>query len=67
MIVDGKDRILRLGPVMELTGLSRSTLYRKCQDGSFPKQIAISSRCVGWRESAVDAWLRDPMAYCEPK
>jgi prophage regulatory protein len=60
---DQPDRILRLNAVRERTGLSRSTLYRKIADGSFPKQIAISTRCTGWRESAVERWLRNPMFY----
>ncbi len=57
------DRILRLPAVLDRTGLSRSTLYRKIQTGSFPKQIALSARCAGWRESAVEAWMRNPMFY----
>lgn len=57
------DRILRLPAVLEATGLSRSTLYRKINSGTFPKQIAISARCAGWRESAVNAWLRNPIHY----
>lgn len=60
------DRILRLPTVLDRTGLSRSTLYRKIKDGSFPKQIAISTRCAGWRESAVTAWLQDPRHYICP-
>lgn len=57
------DRFLRLGTVLARTGLSRSTLYRKIQNGSFPRQVAISVRCTGWRESAVDEWMKNPVAY----
>lgn len=57
------DRILRLRAVLDRTGLSRSTLYRKIQEGTFPKQIRIGIRCAGWRESAVAEWLRNPMFY----
>jgi prophage regulatory protein len=57
------DRILRLKTVLERTGLSRSTMYRKMQNGTFPKNIRISVRCTGWRESAVDDWMRDPIFY----
>lgn len=57
------DRILRLPAVLERTGLSRSTLYRKVRAGTFPKQVAISVRCAGWRESSVSEWLRNPMFY----
>jgi len=57
------DRILRLDTVLDRTGLSRSTLYRKIQTGSFPRQVKIAARCAGWRESAVNVWLRNPMFY----
>lgn len=60
---DTPDRILRLGTVLDRTGLSRSTLYRKMQAGTFPKNVQISTRCAGWRESAVEAWMRNPMFY----
>ena len=30
------ERILRMRTVLERTGLSRSTLYRKMRDGTFP-------------------------------
>lgn len=63
MTADKPDRILRLPAVLERTGLSRSTLYRKIQQGTFPKQIALSTRCAGWRESAVSEWMRNPIFY----
>jgi prophage regulatory protein len=62
---DAPDRILRLDTVLDRTGLSRSTLYRKMQVGAFPKQVKIAARCAGWRESAVAEWLRNPMFYEE--
>ena len=57
------DRILRLNAVLDRTGLSRSTLYRKIEAGTFPAQVRIATRCTGWRESAVSEWLRNPMSY----
>jgi prophage regulatory protein len=60
---DTPDRILRLNAVLDRTGLSRSTLYRKMQAGTFPRNVRISTRCAGWRESAVEAWMRNPMFY----
>ncbi|MBW4331110.1 AlpA family phage regulatory protein [Stakelama sp. CBK3Z-3] len=57
------ERILRLNAVLNRTGLSRSTLYRKMHDGTFPQNIQISVRCAGWRESAIENWLRNPMFY----
>ncbi len=58
------DRILRLNTVLDRTGLSRATFYRKIQDGTFPRQMRIATRCAGWRESAVNDWMRNPMCYC---
>ncbi len=63
MTPDTSDRILRIKTVLQLTGLSRSTLYRKIERGEFPKQIKLSERCAGWRQSAVSAWMRNPMFY----
>lgn len=63
MTADTADRILRIKTVLERTGLSRSTMYRKMQNGSFPKNVRISTRCAGWRESAVNAWMRNPIFY----
>jgi prophage regulatory protein len=63
MTTDSNDRILRIGAVLDRTGLSRSTLYRKIENGTFPRQVRISTRCAGWRESAVNAWVRNPMFF----
>jgi prophage regulatory protein len=63
MFVTSPNRILRLGSVLGQTGLSRSTLYRKIQAGSFPAQVRISERCIGWRQSDIEQWLKNPMYY----
>ena len=63
MTTDTTDRILRLKAVLQRTGLCRSTMYRKMESGTFPRNVQISTRCVGWRESAIEAWLRNPMFY----
>ena len=63
MPTDSPARILRLKAVLERTGLSRSTLYRKIQAGRFPAQVRTSDRCIGWRESDIERWLRNPMYY----
>lgn len=63
MPTDMPDRIIRIATVLARTGLTRSTLYRKVQNGTFPRQLKLSERCAGWRESAVNAWLRNPMFY----
>jgi prophage regulatory protein len=63
MLANTASRILRLKTVLDRTGVSRSTLYRKIELGTFPKQVRISERCIGWREDDVERWLRNPMYY----
>lgn len=57
------DRIIRLRTVLDRTGLSRSTVYRKIADGTFPSQVRISVHGAGWRESAINRWIEDPVAW----
>ena len=57
------DRIIRLKTVLARTGLSRTTLYRKMGEGTFPRQVKISVHGAGWRESAINRWIADPVSY----
>ena len=57
------DPIIRLGAVLDRTGLSRSILYRKICEGTFPKQVKISVHGAGWRESAINQWIENPDGY----
>ncbi len=52
-----KGRILRISELEELVGLSRSTIYRKMREGSFPEALKIAARAVGWWKPDVDAYL----------
>ena len=49
--------ILRRKQVEARTGLSRSTIYQRIAEGSFPKPISLGARAVGWLESEIEAWL----------
>ncbi|MEF2549243.1 AlpA family phage regulatory protein [Aurantimonas sp. E1-2-R+4] len=57
------DRIVRLNTVLARTGLSRSTIYRKIAESTFPSQIRISINGAGWRESDIDRWVADPVSW----
>lgn len=59
------ERILRMRTVLQRTGLSRSTIYRKMKDGTFPGQVPISLHGRGWHESAINRWIADPASYRE--
>lgn len=57
------EKIIRLKTVLARTGLSRSTMYRKIKEGTFPCQVRISVHGAGWRESAINCWIDDPVGY----
>jgi prophage regulatory protein len=46
-------RLLRLGAVKELTGLSRSTIYANPQF----RRVKIGARAVAWVEEEICAWV----------
>jgi prophage regulatory protein len=49
--------ILRRKQVEKRTGLSRSTIYLRIQEGTFPRPIKLGARAVGWLENEIEAWL----------
>ena len=55
-----EDRIVRIHDVTRLTGLSKATVYRLSREGKdhFPPSIRLGQNSIGWRLSAVEAWLR---------
>ncbi|SNS99428.1 transcriptional regulator, AlpA family [Sphingomonas laterariae] len=60
------ERILRLPAVIARTGLSRSSIYRKIDEGTFPAQVKINHNCVGWHQSAIEDWIGNPRSYVQP-
>lgn len=43
--------------VVELTSLSRVTLWRMVQRGEFPSPVQLSPGRVGYPAAEVDAWI----------
>lgn len=58
-----EDRFLRMGDVTRKTGRSRAAIYRMIAEGTFPPQIQIGTRAVGWRLSSVLEWMESPRDY----
>jgi len=50
--------ILRLPAVKTSTGLSRSTIYLRVAEGTFPRPVSLGGRAVGWLEAEIQDWLR---------
>jgi prophage regulatory protein len=49
--------IIRAPQVEALTGLSRSSIYRKEVSGQFPKRRKLGDNSVGWITSEVIDWI----------
>ena len=61
-----QDVLLTRPEVERRTGLSRSTIYRKMRDGTFPVPLKASDRAVRWRESDIRAYVDSrPRSYGE--
>ena len=63
-----KKRFIRLPEVLSRTGFGRTSIYRKMEDGSFPRSVkldgrppknpeAFDSRAIAWIEDEVDQWI----------
>ncbi|PHI31280.1 helix-turn-helix transcriptional regulator [Budvicia aquatica] len=56
-------KILRLRDVVQKIGVARSTIYDWINpkspryDPTFPRQIPLGKKSVGWLESALNEWL----------
>ncbi len=49
-------KIYRLPEVMNMTGLSRSSIYLRISTDEFPKPVKIGRRAIGWPEETIIAW-----------
>lgn len=50
-------QLLRRPVVEQMTGLSRSSLYRLMAIGQFVQPVRISERAVAWRAEEILAWI----------
>jgi prophage regulatory protein len=52
-----RDQFLRFSEIHKITGLSRSTIWRREKDGTFPARRKISDNRVAWLRSQVEDWI----------
>ena len=52
------EALLKLQTVIEVTGLSESTIRRKVTAGEFPAPVKAGVRCTRWVAGQVSNWLR---------
>lgn len=50
--------LLRRPDVEKKTGLSRSTIYKRIDEGTFPKPIPLGGRLVAWLEADIQDWIQ---------
>jgi prophage regulatory protein len=53
----------RLRDVVRICALSRSTIYRRIADGTFPSQVRLGPRASAWSSDALQTWIDDPAGY----
>lgn len=51
-------RLIRLPEVMKRVGLSRSAIYKRMAEGSFPRSRSLGPKCAVWVEAEIDAWIK---------
>ena len=55
-------QILRIKQVIDLTGLSRSTIYQLMAKGLFPRPVQMALRTSGWLLSEINDYICDRVA-----
>lgn len=50
-------KMYRLKHVLEITGMSRASIYRWEAAKEFPQKRQLGRKAVGWLASEVDEWL----------
>jgi prophage regulatory protein len=53
----------RLRDVINITALSRSTIYRRIAEGRFPAPVHLGGRASGWPRAALQQWVDNPEQY----
>ena len=53
-----RERLLRVGDVIALTGMSRAAIYVEMHEGTLPRPVQVGRRGRRWLESELVAWMR---------
>ncbi|KVU46577.1 AlpA family transcriptional regulator [Burkholderia ubonensis] len=58
-----RNALIRRKRVEELTSLSRTTIYQRMREKTFPPSVRLGSKSVAWRIQDIEKWLADPAGY----
>jgi len=50
-------RMLRLPEVRDITGVSRSSIYKWVDEGAFPRPKQLGARAIGWDSRELTDWM----------
>ena len=52
-----QERFIRLPEVLNVTGLSRASVYRLEKAKIFPKRFKLTTNTVAWKLSDIRGWM----------
>ena len=51
-------RLIRMPELKSTTGLSKSAIYDRMKEGTFPKSVSLGGQSVAWVASEVQDWVK---------
>ena len=53
------DRIIKLPELEQIVGIKKVTIYAKIKDCTFPKQVKLTPKSVGWKLSDIQKYISE--------
>jgi prophage regulatory protein len=54
---NASSRLIRGREVFSLVALSRTTVWRRVREGTFPAPVSLGPTRIAWREADIVAWV----------
>jgi len=58
-----ENKFLKIYDVIEITKLSKSSIYRMIKENNFPKQVKLSTRSSAWSKSEIYDWVDEKIKF----
>lgn len=55
-------RLIRLKELKSIVGISATSIWRRCKEGSFPAPVHVGPVCVAWHLSEIENWMNSLQA-----
>ena len=52
------EKLVRVKDVLQITGMSRSTIWRLVNSGDFPQPFRLGPRMNAWHEREIHDWIK---------